>query len=159
MKKIDSSNLVCTAAQSQQLIALGILPIGVFCYESTAGQWDFAGEYVGQSPVIPAWTFQELCILIGGNFTKPDMYWRESWTRSANMLNNLVFLPNKRLEFPNAAQAAAALLQHLLVTRKSSESKDTLVTAAQANARLMDFADGNRHNPMSVELDEKEKGL
>lgn len=153
MKKIDSSLLVCTASQSKQLIGLGILPISVFCYEAVAGQWEFAGEYMGQQPVIPAWTFQELCIMIGGDFKKPDVYSRDEWTFSANMLNNIVYLPNKRLEFPNAAQAAAALLEHLLRTRKSSAALTTLVTVEEANARISAFADSEIYNPMSKELE------
>lgn len=152
MKKIDSSLLVCTAAQAQQLITLGILPIAVFCYESTGGVWDFAGEYVGQAPVLPAWTFQELCVIIGGDFQKPDIYSKRDWTHGANMLNAIVYLPKKRIEFPNTAQAAAALAIHLLTTRKNSLSTDTLLMAPEANARLEAFANGELYNPMTEAL-------
>lgn len=165
MKKIDSSTLVCTATQSQQLIGLGILPIGCMCYESVGGVWEFSGEYMGQSPVIPAWSMEELNILIGGDFPqimrmnerqhqaimrypKPDLYRQSDWTYAANMMKYILHLPLKRVETLNGAEAYATLLYQLLVTKE--------ITADACNARLEAFVSKEIFNPQTEVL-EKEK--
>ena len=152
MKKIDSAYLVCTADQTQKLVALGILPASTFCYQWVAGDEDekahfeFAGEYMGEEDCIPAFTMGELHILIGGNYMKPDIHSDADWTQSANMLEYIMYLPKSRRNFPQGAQAAAAFLEHLLA--------DELVKAEECNARLDAFCKDIRHNPLSKHLDE-----
>ena len=151
MIKVNSEQLVCTAEQSQQLMALGILPISCMCYQFVAGDedeqahYEYAGEYLGEEDCIPAWTMGELHILIGGSYHKPDIRSDQEWTRTANMLEYVMYLPSKRRNFPQGAQAAAAFLEHLLA--------EELVKAADCNARLAAFGKDERHNPASVALD------
>lgn len=147
MKKIDSLLLVCSAAASQQLIGLGILPVACFCYESFGGQWDFAGEYIGQHPVLPAWTLNELHVLIGGDFPKPDLFNSQDWIRGMNMMQWPLYLPRKMKPFINAADAAAALLEHLLIDNK--------LKPEDCNARLEAFITKDIYNPLSNKLDEE----
>ena len=166
MKKIDSSLLVCSAYMSQQLIGLGVLPVGCMCYESVAGQWEFAGEYVGQSPVLPAWTMEELNILIGGDFPqilvknqktgellvkypKPDLYREKDWTPAANMMKYILHLPNKRVETLNGAEAYATMLYQLLVTKE--------VNVEDCNARMEAFVTKDIFNPMAEQLEREAK--
>lgn len=166
MKKIDSSLLVCSAAISQQLVSLGILPVGCFCYESVAGQWDYSGEYVGQDPVIPAFTMEELNILIGGDFPvimrmnekstevivrypKPDIYRTSDWTYAANMMKYILHLPGKRMETLNGAEAYAVLLYELLVTKK--------VKPEDCNARMEAFISKEIFNPLTEQLEKESR--
>lgn len=147
MKKIDSSLLVCSAAFSQQLIALGVLPVACMCYESTGGVWDFAGEYVGQSPVLPAWTMAELHILIGGDMPKPDLFNKQDWARGLNMMNWPVYFPKKMKAYNNGADAAAAWLEFILVEK--------LVKVEDCNARLEAFINKTFFNPMTEQLEKE----
>lgn len=166
MKKIDSILLVCSATISQQLVSLGILPVACNCYESTAGAWEFSGEYIGQHPVIPAWTMEELNILIGGDFPqmvlvnektkeaivkfpKPDLYRSSDWTPTANMMKFILHLPNKRMETLNGAEGYAALLYQLLVTGE--------VKAADCNSRLEAFLTKDIFNPLAEQLEKEKK--
>lgn len=165
MKKIDSLLLVCSAAQSQKLLSLGILPVACNCYESIAGQWEFAGEFFDQQPVLPAWTMEELNILIGGDFPqviknegkagmiikypKPDLYRTTDWTQGANMMKYILYLPFKRAEFLNGAEALAVMLEQLLVTKE--------LTAAECNARLEAFTTKAFFNPYTEQLHQEAK--
>lgn len=166
MKKIDSTLLVCSAAISQQLVSLGILPVACMCYESVAGQWDFSGEYVGQDPVIPAWTMEELNILIGGDFPqilvknqktgellvkypKPDLYREQDWTPAANMMKYILHLPLKRVETLNGAEAYARLLYELLVTKE--------IDVEECNARMEAFVTKDIFNPHTEQLEREAK--
>lgn len=159
MKKIDSSLLVCSAVKSQQLVGLGILPVACNCYESVAGQWEFAGEYVGQHPVLPAWTMEELNILIGGSFPKvllmnekskefivkypkPDLY--REWSEGANMMKYILHLPTKRVETLNGAEGYAGLLQELLLAKE--------VNPFECNERLGAFITKEMFNPQTKNL-------
>lgn len=154
MKKIDSEKLVCSSLQAQQLIQLGILPVCVFCYElegdgPEAGSeatfcWQFAGEYMGQDDCLPAWTKEEIAILIGGNFPKPDMYSDQEWQRQLNMIHYPVYMPNKMKAFTNGAQAYAEWLIFLLNAKK--------VTAEDCNKRLEAFYAGECYNPKTDAL-------
>ena len=124
MRKIDSSKIVCTAAQVQNLISLGIEAHGVFCYEWQKSIEDgsapddyvyvFTGEYIDQDVVIPAWTYEELCVMIGGDTAKPDLYSIMDFTVNRNLLQYPVYFPKSMREFPNGAQAAAAQLEYML---------------------------------------------
>lgn len=161
MIKVDSSFLVCTAAQALALLKLGIAPAACMCYEYYSEEdehWQFAGEWGGgelEGPEpgtpgeIPAWTLEELHVLIGGDFGKPDLYGASDWTYQANMMQWILCLPKKRREFISGAQAAAVLLEHLLGAK--------LITAADANARMAAFIDKKNFNPMSEKLDQKNK--
>lgn len=154
MKKIDSEKLVCSSSQTKQLMELGIFPVCVFCYElegdgpeagneATFG-WVFGGEYVGQEICIPAWTKEEIGILIGGNFPKPDMYSDQEWQRQLNMIHYPVYMPNKMKAFANGAQAYAEWLIFLLKEKK--------VTAEDCNQRLEAFYKGEFYNPLTENL-------
>ncbi len=161
MRKIDSSLIVCTAEQSQALIGLGILPASVFCYEwildeevkppphLLAHHWSFAGEYMGQDNVLPAWCMEELHVLIGGDFVKPDLFAKREWTSPAiNMMQWAMFLPKKRKNFFSGAEASAAFLEFLLRSKE--------ITAAEANARLDAFITKKFFNPMNDTLKKKD---
>lgn len=167
MKKIDSGLLICSAAMSQQLVGIGILPVASNCYESIAGTWEYAGEYVGQQPVIPAWTMEELNILIGGDFPqvifrneknggmivkypKPDLYRAQDWTRDANMMKFILRFPHKRIETFNAAEAYAILLYELILIKE--------LNVEDCNARLEAFAEKDRvFNPITNRLEQEAK--
>jgi hypothetical protein len=153
MKKIDSALFVCTSEQAQQLIELGIMPAAFFCFELQTGvpeggngeveQWEFAGEYFDQEPAIPAWTKEEICIMIGGYFVKPDMPDNQEWTANRNMLHYLLHFPDSSKAYRNGAQACAAYLIFLL--------QHDHITAAQANERLEAFMQGIHYNPIESE--------
>lgn len=147
MKRIDPSLFVCSPQQAQQLITLGILPAGFFCYElksftpaEGAPEYEFAGEYFDQHEPIPAWTLEELNVLIGGYFSKPDMPDAEEWTANRNMLHYILYFPDSLKSFLNGAQASAAFLIFLL--------QNDHITAAQANERLEAFMNGTHYNPI-----------
>lgn len=166
MKKIDSLLLVCSAGISQQLVSLGILPVACNCYESVAGIWEFAGEYIGQHPVIPAWTMEELNILIGGNFPqyivivekkglgivrypKPDLPSDKYWSPTANMMKYILHLPTKRVETLNGAEAYGKMLCELLLAKE--------VLAFDCNERLRAFTTKDMFNPMTEQLEKERK--
>lgn len=163
MKKIDSSFLVCSAENVERLLALGINPAACNCYESVAGNWEFAGEYFGQDPVIPAWTMEELNILIGGDiprvirtaqplvkYPKPDLYRESDWMPNANMMKYILHLPRKRVETLNGADAYAVLLYELLVTGE--------VKPEECNARLDAFITKETFNPKMAQLQKEARG-
>lgn len=144
MQKIDSSLLVCTAEHAQTLLSLGIIPVACFCYEQMPEGFEFAGEYYGQEGAIPAWTMDELFILIGGSFVKPDLFNMGDWRMEVNMMQWAVYTPKSRKNAISGAQAAAMFLEHLL---KSKEVKPE-----EANARLAAFISKEHFNPQAEEL-------
>lgn len=141
MKKIDSAFLVCTAEQSQQLIGLGIIPAGAFCYEyrvddysdddGERGFYEYAGEYTGQPGVIPAWTYEELCVMIGGEYAKPDILSINDFTPNLDLMQYVLYMSNARYHFANGARAAAAMLEYGLINKK--------LTADECNERYDKF--------------------
>lgn len=149
MKKIDSSQLVCTADQSAQLITLGIIPVACFCYENIAGQYEFAGEYMGQAHPLPAWTAEELIYLMGGECAKADLEPMAGWTENKNMLLFYVDFELKLKQYPSAARANADILIYML--------QKEIITAAQANERLECFADVKYYNQIESKNFPKKK--
>ncbi len=157
MKKIDAELLVCSSMQANQLIMLGILPAACFCYEfildkeateiegRTVGFYEFAGEYMGQDSVIPAWTYDELYILIGPEIPKPEMFKEKDWSMTANMMQWALMLPKKRSNYPCGAMAAAGLLEWLLINKH--------ITPDEANGRLEAFITKKHYNPAADELE------
>lgn len=160
MRKIDSSTIVCTPEQAQQIISLGIVPASVFCYEWLVGdlpeeaRWEFSGEYMGQPGCIPAWSLEELFVLIGPEFIKPDLMGPNEWTPTKNMMQWPMFTPKKRKDFPSGAQAAAEFLEYLLSSK--------IVTADECNARLDAWITKEHFNPrtdqLEKEVEEKRRG-
>ncbi len=160
MRKVDSSLLVCTSDQSMALIALGILPASAFCYEwvsgdpeslkgNYTGDWEFGGEYVGQDKAIPAFTMEELHVLIGGDYAKPDMYGKREWVEKVNMMQWKLYLPSKGKDYTNGAQASAALLEYLLNKKE--------IRAEDANARMEAYISKVHFNPLTDDLEKKAK--
>lgn len=164
MKKIDSSLLVCSAAYSQQLVALGILPIACMCYESTGGIWDFVGEYVGQKPVLPAWTMNELDVMIGGDYPndlfKPEIYSQREWSAEADMLQYILYLPKSRKDHRAGADAYAAFLLYIINKvmvnpedmKEYNQAKDRKKFIEGINARLEAMCSQEHFNPMTETL-------
>jgi hypothetical protein len=140
MKKIDSSLLVCTSAQSQMLLSLGILPAGTFCYEwyqaydePENSKYEYAGEYSGQLPetVLPAWTYEELCVMIGGELAKPDIMGKSEFTPNVNLNQYCLYLPKSKKYFANGARAAADMLTHMLSHK--------MILPEECNSRFEEF--------------------
>jgi len=145
MQKIDSSLLVCTAEQSLALMHLGILPVSCFCYEPIdVGEYEFAGEHFDQQNAIPAWTMEELHIMIGGDYTKPDLYTTKDWRETVNMMQYIMYTPAKRKDYQSGATAAAGFLEFLLTAKE--------ITADEANARLQAYATKEHFNPLTENL-------
>ena len=159
MRKYDSALIVCMAEQVTELMGLGILPVSFFCFEfvpfeeqqtdENNGQYEFAGEYIDQQPVIPAWTLEELNIMIGGDFAKPDMYGKDDWTENTNMLHYVVYGPKSAKRFSSGAQAAAEVLIFLL--------KNKHITAAAVNERMLAFVEQSFYNPQNEALEKSRK--
>ncbi len=162
MRKLDSSLLVCSADISQQLIGLGILPLSCFCYELVAGNWEYSSEYFDQSPVLPAFTMEELNTLIGGEFPeqiipnviqypKPDLLRQSSWTPERNMLKYFLYLPKEGIETFNGAEAYAVLLYKLILAKK--------LDVKDCNERLEGFltARYKNFNPLADALKNERK--
>lgn len=145
MKKINCELLVCTAEQAQQLIKLGIQAIGCFCYTPFDGDGlEFDGEYIGQENAIPAWTMEEVLIMIGGDYNKPDLLSREDWTPNINMLQFALYLPEKRKDYKSGAQAAAELLRYLISKKE--------ISPADANERLEHFISKQHYNVVEKQI-------
>lgn len=144
MEKLLSEYLVCTADQVTQLLSAGIVPLSCFCYTHTDGAYEFAGEYVGDDGAIPAWTMEELLVLIGPDFSKPDLMGEDEWTPSANMMKYPLYLPNKRVDYVSGAAAYAEVLI-LLIKAKQLKVKD-------CNERLQAFQSKQFYNPVEGKI-------
>ena len=140
MIKYDSALLVCTIAQSQVLISLGILPAGTFCYEwyqaydePENSKYEYAGEYSGQpaETVLPAWTYEQLCVMIGGELAKPDIMGKSEFTPNLNLNQYSLYLPKSKKYFANGARAAAYMLTHMLTNK--------MIMPEECNQRFEDF--------------------
>lgn len=171
MRKINSELLVCNMEQTQQLMGLGILPVSCFCYEWVGvpgktvgisngrsievrppiGEYQFGGEYVGQEGAIPAWTYEELLVLIGPDYWKPDLFGKNEWTDNINMMQFALVLPTVRKDYKNGAQAMAELLAYLLLKKE--------VTAKSANERMDFYVTKEHYNPVreAIKKDIKKK--
>lgn len=149
MIKVNAEKIICASELVIELLKLGITPASHYCYEKgDEGGWEFAGEYVGQDDVIPAWTLEELQIYMGGEFAKPDLLSKAEWTRSTvNMLQYRTFFPDKMKTYPNGANAAADCLQYML--------SNDIITVAEANERMEHFIKGKNYNPLDPEKKKK----
>lgn len=160
MRKINSEFLVCSVEQTQQLMGLGILPVACMCYEwlgdtmevrPANGAYEFSGEYVGQEAAIPAWTYEELLVLIGPDYWKPDLFGKNEWTDNINMMQFALVLPTVRKDYKNGAQAMAELLAYLLLKKE--------ITAKSANERMDFYVTKEHYNPVreAIKKDIKKK--
>lgn len=159
MQKIQSDKLVCTSAQSSQLIQLGIKPVGCFCYQwfgddpvgsASTGEYEFAGEYLDQNNPLPAWTYEELLVMVGPECIKPDLPDMREWRENADMMLFSVHLPSKRIDYKTGAPAMAEWLIFLL--------KGKHITAADANERMEYYVSGKHYNTVLEKMKKQKKG-
>lgn len=118
------------------------------CYEWTEGEGDtpaayeFAGEYIGAPACIPAWTMEEISVMLGSEFNKPDMMGKEEYQlrvgkkdneheRNVRMMQFIIYFPEVKKEYQNGARAYADFLIYAL--------KNNHVKAKECNDRLNYF--------------------
>lgn len=147
MKKIDSYSIVCDAQLAWELVSIGIKKIGFYCYakrmNGDAVEWEYQGEYDPfdtVSEVIPAWTYEEIAIMIGGDLPIATLPEIKEFAKDMNMNAYYIYTDEKRLDFRNGASANAKLLLHYILTGAMS--------VELANERLEAFSEGDSWNPL-----------
>jgi hypothetical protein len=120
----------------ERLVLLGIEPKAFFWHSlelvnpnQDSKEWIVAQfrKPVPGPEMVPAWTFQEICALIGPRWEKPDLYKPEMVSKATVAESYPVFFPDKAKVFRNAADAAAEALIFLMEKGQ--------VTAKDANYR------------------------
>lgn len=112
------TKIVCSQAQADELIELGISTVSIFSLEGL--------------PTV--WTKAELDAMIGPKFQKPDLWNPQrlaDQSPTSNPFYYPVFFPKVCMEFQNGAQASAAGLIFLL--------KEQIITADEANGRYSEI--------------------
>lgn len=135
MEKLNISKLVCSAEQTEALLRSGIALRCGLCYSKEEDGYLFAGEYIGEPDCIPAWTYEELCVMIGGELAKPDMLGIKDFTPLGNLLQFRFYLLEKCFDYTSGAKAAAHMLIYML--------ENKIVTAGEVNERYLKFYSQN----------------
>jgi hypothetical protein len=130
---MKQSKLTITPSQALQLQALGIDAPAVLYHftdqdllTTPAPIWEImTQEYVltfknmaAPHTMVPAWTKEEVDVMIGPKFTKPDLYEPGMVGRATNPYRFPVFFPDKLVDFESGAQASAEFLIFLLKMNK-----------------------------------------
>lgn len=132
LEQLTASRELC-----DQLVDLGVEEIAIFWHDRTANRNGNMTEWEVKMldyPIpfhencIPAWTKQELDVMIGPNFPKPDLFTdRELGLTAAenedtpykyNKEQYPIFLPDKLMVFASGADASAFVLIKLIEAGK-----------------------------------------
>ncbi len=128
------TQLTATPAQCMSLLELGInapsflhhvgMDKNFSRYETKAVDLT---DHCGYIPISPAWTKAELDVMIGPEFSKPDLMKPEMVIKEDDETTYPVYYMEKMMGFKNGAQASADALIYLLQKKA--------VRANDANAR------------------------
>lgn len=109
--------LCCSKDTAIQLTGLGIWPMSFFKEDKT----------------FPVWTMEELSVLIGNEFQKPEIQITHEWQPKKHLkgkavakiqsLRWRVYLPDRSLDFDKGAEAYAVFLMEALIG-KHIDAKD-----------------------------------
>lgn len=116
LERITASVRLC-----KEIVAAGIdLPAALWHYKNGVNpeHWytDKAGNVAYES--VPAWTKEELDVMIGNDFAKPDLSQDMFAGRAHDPRKYHVFLPDKMLIVEKGADASAEFLLYLLKMNK-----------------------------------------
>lgn len=121
---MELQKITCSPKQSKELRSLGIdLPGHLMHYKNGENPSHWITEIFGRGTgyeAAPAWTKEEIDVMIGPVFMKPDLP-EPKFAGKAHDPNAFhVYLPDKMLIFKSGAEASAEFLIYLLKMGKIS---------------------------------------
>lgn len=125
---MNLQQLTCTPQQSKELLVLGIDTKAFFWHRLTESanppghplhqpaKWEVAQfkSPAVSDKMLPAWTKEELDLMIGNNWPKPDIYPARMVSKCTDPLSYPVTFPQVMKEYKRGAEASAAVLIYLL---------------------------------------------